>query len=159
MIVSDTHRKLRTLEQALSNEGEIDMLIHLGDFEGDDEAIAGMCGCKMLIVPGNNDFFTRYPKEIETEIAGRKVLITHGHYYMVSLDLRTIEDEARSRGMDIVMFGHTHKPVIQTVDGLTLINPGSLSYPRQQDRKCSYIMMEVDDENELHYTLKKLDIF
>jgi hypothetical protein len=61
--------------------------------------------------------------------------------------------------MDIVMFGHTHKPVIQTVDGLTLINPGSLSYPRQQDRKCSYIMMEVDDENELHYTLKKLDIF
>jgi hypothetical protein len=159
MIVSDTHRKLRTLEQALSNEGEIDMLIHLGDFEGDDEAIAGMCGCKMLIVPGNNDFFTGYPKEIETEIAGRKVLITHGHYYMVSLDLRTIEDEARSRGMDIVMFGHTHKPVIQTVDGLTLINPGSLSYPRQQDRKCSYIMMEVDDENELHYTLKKLDIF
>jgi hypothetical protein len=159
MIVSDTHRKLRTLEQALSNEGEIDMLIHLGDFEGDDEAIAGMCGCKMLIVPGNNDFFTGYPKEIETEIAGRKVLITHGHYYMVSLDLRTIEDEARSRGMDIVMFGHTHKPVIQTVDGVTLINPGSLSYPRQQDRKCSYIMMEVDDENELHYTLKKLDIF
>jgi putative phosphoesterase len=159
MIVSDTHRKLRTLEQALSNEGEIDMLIHLGDFEGDDEAIAGMCGCKMLIVPGNNDFFTGYPKEIETEIAGRKVLITHGHYYMVSLDLRTIEDEARSRGMDIVMFGHTHKPVIQTIDGVTLINPGSLSYPRQQDRKCSYIMMEVDDENELHYTLKKLDIF
>jgi putative phosphoesterase len=159
MIVSDTHRKLRTLEQALSNEGEIDMLIHLGDFEGDDEAIAGMCGCKMLIVPGNNDFFTGYPKEIETEIAGRKVLITHGHYYMVSLDLRTIEDEARSRGMDIVMFGHTHKPVIQTIGGVTLINPGSLSYPRQQDRKCSYIMMEVDDENELHYTLKKLDIF
>jgi hypothetical protein len=159
MIVSDTHRKLRTLEQALSNEGEIDMLIHLGDFEGDDEAIAGMCGCKMLIVPGNNDFFTGYPKEIETEIAGRKVLITHGHYYMVSLDLRTIEDEARSRGMDIVMFGHTHKPVIQTIDGVTLINPGSLSYPRQQDRKCSYIMMEVDDENELHYTLKKLDIY
>jgi putative phosphoesterase len=159
MIVSDTHRKLRTLEQALSNEGEIDMLIHLGDFEGDDEAIAGMCGCKMLIVPGNNDFFTGYPKEIETEIAGRKVLITHGHYYMVSLDLRTIEDEARSRGMDIVMFGHTHKPVIQTINGVTLINPGSLSYPRQQDRKCSYIMMEVDDENELHYTLKKLDIF
>jgi hypothetical protein len=78
---------------------------------------------------------------------------------MVSLDLRTIEDEARSRGMDIVMFGHTHKPVIQTIDGVTLINPGSLSYPRQQDRKCSYIMMEVDDENELHYTLKKLDIF
>jgi hypothetical protein len=88
MIVSDTHRKLRTLEQALSNEGEIDMLIHLGDFEGDDEAIAGMCGCKMLIVPGNNDFFTGYPKEIETEIAGRKVLITHGHYYMVSLRMR-----------------------------------------------------------------------
>ncbi len=158
MIVSDTHRKLRTLTQALTDEGDIDMLIHLGDFEGDDEAIAGMCGCKLLIVPGNNDFFTSYPREIETEIAGKKVLLTHGHNYLVTLDLKNIEEEGRARGFDIVMFGHTHKPAILQHKDITLINPGSLSYPRQQDKKCTYIMLEIDDDNEFHYTLKALDI-
>ena len=159
MIVSDTHRKLRTLTQALMDEGKIDKLIHLGDYEGDDEAIANMCGCELLIVPGNNDFFSPYPKEIETEIAGKKILLTHGHYYYVSLDLKMIEEEARARGFDIVMFGHTHRPVILPLKDVCLINPGSISYPRQQDKKCTYIMLEIDDNNEFHFELKDLDIF
>ena len=154
MIVSDTHRRLRNLVEALSDEGPLDMLIHLGDFEGDDEAIAQMCGCKLLMVPGNNDFFSAYPKEIETEIAGKKILLTHGHYYYVSLDYKTIEQEAAARGFDIVMFGHTHRPLIQIEDELTFINPGSISYPRQADKRCTYIMLEIDDNGEMTFNLK-----
>ncbi len=40
-----------------------------------------------------------------------KVLITHGHYYYVSLDTQEIRQQARARGVDIVMYGHTHRPV------------------------------------------------
>ncbi len=154
MIVSDTHRKLGNLIDALDREGHIDMLIHLGDFEGDDEAIKGMAGCPVFMVPGNNDFYAPYDKEQEINICGRKVLITHGHYYYVSLDLATIKKEAVSRGFDIVMFGHTHRPVIQIEDQVTLLNPGSISYPRQSERVCTYIIMEIDDNNDVHYTLK-----
>lgn len=159
MIISDTHRRLRNLETALSNEGEIDKLIHLGDYEGDDDVIAQMCGCEMLIVPGNMDFASPYPREIETELAGKKVLLTHGQSYGVTLDLRTIEEEARARGFDIVMFGHTHRPVIQTSGDVCLINPGSISFPRQQEARCTYIMLEIDDDGEFHFTLKSLDTF
>jgi hypothetical protein len=74
----------------------------------------------------------------------------------VSLDLRTIKDEALGRGADIVMFGHTHRPVIEVEENLTLINPGSISYPRQADRKCTYIMMEVDDTGAISYELKSV---
>ncbi len=155
MIVSDTHRKLGNLISALSKEGDIDMFIHLGDFEGDDEAIKNMVSCPVYMVPGNNDYGVPYERELEIDIAGRKVLITHGHNYYVSLDLATIRKEAVARGFDIVMFGHTHRPVIEIEDEITLINPGSLSYPRQSDGDCTYIIMEIDDDNELHYTLKK----
>ena len=40
------------------------------------------------------------------------MLITHGHYYYVNTGIEDIEREAEGRGFDIVMFGHTHRPII-----------------------------------------------
>ena len=60
---------------------------------------------------------------------------TRYQYYYVSLDLQTLREECIARGIDIVMFGHTHRPLIQIEDELTFINPGSISYPRQADKK------------------------
>lgn len=154
MIVSDTHGRIGNLAEALNREGQPDMFIHLGDFEGDAEAIEAMCGCEIMMVPGNNDFFSPLPREIETEIGGKKVLLTHGHYYYVSLDLATIRSEAVARGIDIVMFGHIHRPVIEVDENVTLINPGSLSYPRQTDKKCTYIMLTINDKGEFSFELK-----
>lgn len=154
MIVSDTHRRHINLAEALYQEGRIDMLLHLGDIEGEEDIIQELAACPMIFVPGNNDFFSIHSKEREIEIAGRKVLLTHGHYYYVSLDLQTIREEAVARGMDIVMFGHTHRPVISVEENITLINPGSISYPRQDDQKPTYIIMKVDDNNNISYELK-----
>ena len=39
MIVSDTHKRHGNLMEALYNEGKIDMLIHLGDIEGEEDII------------------------------------------------------------------------------------------------------------------------
>lgn len=159
MIVSDTHRREGNLAQALFDEGPIDMLIHLGDFEGNQDIIEEMANCKTIMVPGNNDFDSHMPSEKEITIAGKKILLTHGHYYYVSLDLQTLKEECRARDIDIVMFGHTHRPVIIQENGLTLINPGSISYPRQESRKCTYIMMEFEnfEKNcEIHFTIKEL---
>lgn len=154
MIVSDTHKRHGNLAEALYNEGKIDMLIHLGDIEGEEDIITELAGCKVLMVPGNNDYYARYDKEIETKIGKYKVLLTHGHYYYVSLDLQDIKQEGIARGYDIVMFGHTHRPVIQIDDDIILINPGSISYPRQADHRPTYIIMCVNDNGEAAFELK-----
>ena len=154
MIVSDSYRKHGNLAEAIYNEGSLDMLIHLGDIEGEEDIIQELAGCETIMVPGNNDFFSPLPRELEIDIAGRKVLLTHGHYYMVSLDLQTLREECISRGVNIVMFGHTHRPLIQVEDDITFINPGSIYYPRQQDKRCTYIMLEIDDNGEMSFTLK-----
>jgi hypothetical protein len=156
MIVSDTHKRLGNLYEAVDKEGQLDLMIHLGDSEGDEDVIRELAGCPVYMVSGNNDFYSLEEREIETDIGGKHVFLTHGHYYYVSLDLRTIKDEALGRGADIVMFGHTHRPVIEVEENLTLINPGSISYPRQADRKCTYIMMEVDDTGAISYELKSV---
>jgi putative phosphoesterase len=156
MIVSDTHRRHGNLMEAIDREGVIDKLIHLGDFEGEEDIISSMVKCEVVFVPGNNDFFAPYDREVELMLGKYKVLLTHGHYYYVSLDLQTLREEGIARGMDIVMFGHTHRPVISIEDNITLINPGSISYPRQSDHKPTYIMMEINDKDEIKYTLKTI---
>ena len=156
MIVSDTHRRHGNLAEAIYNEGHLDMLIHLGDVEGEEEVIKSIAGCETIFIAGNNDFFSPLDREKEIELGGKKIWLTHGHNYYVSLDLKVIEQEAVARGMDIVMFGHTHRPVIIVEDNITLINPGSISYPRQADGIPTYIILEINDTNEFKFELKNV---
>ena len=135
LVVSDTHRKDDNLKLVLSEECPLDMLIHLGDAEGSEHFIPDWVNpeCRMEMVLGNNDFFSRLDREREIDIAGHKAFITHGHYYGVSMGPEGLVDEAKSRGCDIAMYGHTHRPYLDVIDGVTVLNPGSLSTP---DRKA-----------------------
>lgn len=156
LIVSDTHRNNENFLKVVDREAPLDLVIHCGDAEGSEYLISKSAGCRTHIVMGNNDFFSDLPREDEFMIAGRKVWVTHGHNYYVSLGNETIKEIARQRGMDIVMYGHTHRPVIEEEADLTVINPGSLTYPRQNGHRPSYVLMEVDENNKLHYSLHYL---
>ena len=153
LIVSDTHGRLENLERVIEMTKPIDALIHLGDVEGQEDYIRRLVPCAAYMVSGNNDFFSMLPRELEFDLGKYKVLITHGHYYYVSLNTEELRRQARSRGKDIVMFGHTHKPYLDTEDGITILNPGSLSYPRQEGRRPSYMIMTIDEAGEARYEI------
>lgn len=159
LIVSDTHRRDGGLTQALDKVGKIDMLIHCGDVEGSEAFIRQIAGCPVHMVTGNNDFFSDLPREEEFMIGRYKVWLTHGHNYYVSMETEFIKEEAKARGAQIVMFGHTHKPLIDRGKmplDVMAVNPGSLSYPRQEGRRPSFILMEIDREGIAHFHLNYL---
>lgn len=156
LIVSDTHGRDTKLGEAVLKESPFDYLIHCGDVEGREFFIEALAECPCTIVSGNNDFFSDLPREEEIELAGRRILVTHGHYYGVSMDVYGVVDEARSRGCEIVMFGHTHKPMAEQRNGIWVINPGSLSYPRQEGRMPSYAVMEIARGKEPEVEIKFL---
>ena len=145
LIVSDTHRKNDNYFKALELV-KPDLVIHCGDAEGAEYVLTNATDCPVQIVRGNNDFFSYLPKELELELGSFRVWVTHGHNYYVSMGSEVIRREARARGFDIVMYGHTHKPVVDRRDSVIAVNPGSLSYPRQEGRRPSYIVMEVEGE-------------
>lgn len=157
LIVSDTHGHEENLEKVLEQVGHIDQFIHLGDIENQEDYMEVIAECPVHMVAGNNDFFSDLPREEEFWIGKYHVMITHGHYYGVSLDTSRLKEEALARNIDVVMYGHTHYPEIDTDDVVTILNPGSLSYPRQWGRKPSYIIMEIDSEGEAHYTIHYLE--
>lgn len=156
LIVSDTHKKHHNLKEILRRESHIDLMIHLGDSEGYEDYIAELAGCPLEIVSGNNDFFSDLEREKELEIGKYKVLITHGHYYYVAMGVEDLKKEAAGRGMDVVMFGHTHRPLLDYSRGIVTLNPGSVSYPRQDGRKPSYALMEIDEKGEAHFSIQYL---
>lgn len=157
LVVSDTHGRDRELETVVEREAPFDKLIHCGDVEGREIFIEALADCPCCIVAGNNDFFCDLPREQEITIGGKKALVTHGHYYGVSIDLSGIADEARSRGCEIAFFGHTHKPVVAQKNGVLVINPGSLAYPRQSGRKSSYVILNTDIQGNIDAQIKYLD--
>lgn len=157
LIVSDTHGHEKNLEYVLEKENDIDQFIHLGDVEGQEDYIEVIAGCPVHMVSGNNDFFSSLPREEEFWIGSYHILITHGHYYGVSVGTNGLKEEALARKFDIVMYGHTHRPEIDTDGPVTILNPGSLSYPRQMGRKPSYMIMETDSEGKAHYKICYLE--
>ena len=57
-----------------------------------------------------------------------------------------LQDEAERRCVRIACFGHTHVPFCKEINGIIYVNPGSLSQPRQEGRKPSYALLEIDEE-------------
>ena len=76
-------------------------------------------------------------------------ILNHGHYYYVAMSEERLKEEARARGADIVMYGHTHRPSLTRDVDLITLNPGSVAYPRQEGRRPSYMVMELDEDGNV----------
>ena len=159
VIVSDTHGRLGDLQEAIERSAPIDWLLHLGDVLGQEDDIALLAGsARVAMVAGNNDFFSGLKRELELEIGGVRIWMTHGHQYGIYQGTDRIKGLGLARQVDVVMFGHTHCPLldIDEENGITLLNPGSVSYPRQPGRQGTYIVMDILPGKKVNYEIKYL---
>lgn len=157
LIVSDSHGRNTYLERALSNAGKIDLLIHLGDLEGSEDFLMEHVSCPIEMVSGNNDYFMQIDREKAIYIGPYKVMLTHGHRHKVYYGTDDLKEWGRENQAAMVMFGHTHMPLVDESSDITVINPGSISQPRQEGHRPSYIIMELNSEGKYHFEIKYLN--
>lgn len=154
LVVSDTHGNNTNLKKAIANMGEkLDLMIHLGDFMCSPDVIRELVDCPVEIVKGNSDSSPAMQSAKLIDIAGHKAFITHGHTYGGNWGIGTMKDIARENGAEIVMFGHTHEPMVDKTPGMTVINPGSLSRPRQDGGRPTYIVMTINGSRDIDYSV------
>ena len=151
LVISDSHGRNDDVAGVIRQVGHIDILIHCGDVERGDSYIRSLVDCPVHMVSGNNDYNLDLPSQEIFMIGDYRVLLVHGHTYYVNRDVRYLREYALKNKIDIVMFGHTHRPFIYFGEDLTILNPGSLSYPRQEDRKPTFLLMQIDEYGEAHY--------
>ena len=133
------------MHEVIDREAPFDMLIHCGDLEGAYDELRTKVNCTLHVVAGNNDYDPDMDRVRVFDIGKYKAVLTHGHRYRLYSDLSPLFYLAVENHADFVFFGHTHVPMIKEEGPVTLINPGSLTYPRQHGRKPSYIVGTIED--------------
>lgn len=161
LIMSDSHGRNENVELAIAQVreeiGEFQMLIHLGDV-GDAREIESLAGVPCYIVRGNTDYDAKLLNANVIEAGGHRIFATHGHLYQVDTRLDLLRFAALENDCDIAMYGHTHVPYLEEdPDDITILNPGSISKPRQADHRYTYMVMEIDDEDEVTYELRYVE--
>ena len=127
-LISDTHGLLRN-EIFTVFEG-VDEILHAGDV-GRPEILAELEAIAPLqAVYGNVDGWDvrkTAPQSVELERLGHKVALIHGHQW----GSPKVKDLAeRYPGFSVVVYGHTHQPLIEKTDGPLVVNPGSAGRQR-----------------------------
>jgi putative phosphoesterase len=125
-VISDTHNLLDPgVETAFAG---VDHILHAGDvcrptLIAELEAIA-----PVTVALGNNDTHPAWREFVLAELAGRRFLVEH----IVDPHRPSQSFRARLQRLrpDVVVFGHTHRPFCQTLDGVLFLNPGSAGAPR-----------------------------
>lgn len=156
LITSDTHGNLSGFEKAVTREKPFDMLFHCGDVCGDEDMIRYHAGPQCYMVAGNNDFWGNLPATISLKLGKHNIWMTHGHRYGIDFGPDRLYYAGLEAGADIILFGHTHRPVIEENNGVWLVNPGSLTYPRTRDQKKTYVVLEIDEAGKLSFELKSV---
>ena len=161
LIMSDSHGRNENVELAIAQVreeiGEFQMLIHLGDV-ADARELESLAGVPCYIVRGNTDYDAKLLNANVIEAGGHRIFATHGHLYQVDMRLDLLRFAALENDCDIAMYGHTHVPYLEEdPDDVTILNPGSISKPRQADHRYTYMVMEIDDEDEVTYELRYVE--
>lgn len=151
-LISDTHEILDTAFKAIKAMGPIDLLVHAGDHYRDAAKIAAEINIPVHAVVGNCDSRTEGPEEKVLQVDGVTLFITHGHRYNVKISIYSLFNRAVELKADVVIYGHTHIPGFGRTqvagyankEGLLIINPGSISKPRDE-RSYSYGILEVEN--------------
>lgn len=164
MFISDIHGSLYWLEQALAKaeEEQPHTLVILGDFlyhgprnplpEGyDPQGVAAklnaysQSGKSLAAVRGNCDaevdqMLLQFPMMGDYVLIlheGRKIYATHGHGF-------SIDHLPPLSPQDVFIQGHTHLPVAEVKEGITVLNPGSIALPKENNPN-SYGVMENNE--------------
>ncbi len=167
-VISDIHGCITYLEKALKtfDESDCDKLLLLGDLlyhgprnpliqEYNPAKVAELLNSysdKIIAVRGNCDSevdqmvldFPMFSDYSLINIDNLSVFATHGHLYN--------EEELPKSKVDAVIYGHFHIPLAKKVDDLYILNPGSITFPKENSKNSygiltskSFEIYDLDD--------------
>ena len=159
LVISDTHHSINRVDMLLDmyiKEG-VRHLIHCGDHIDDAQEIATKYPeLEVYMVPGNCDMAGYGPNISKLiEIGQVPIFITHGHRHHVKYEYDEIAIDVIAHDAKLGIFGHTHIAYKGEKDGILLLNPGSISEPRDTTMP-SFAIVEIQDKSIINIELLHL---
>ena len=145
LAIGDTHGKLNKVRDIYSKLNDIDLILHTGDHMSDGLDFSEQVHVPCVAVRGNCDVsMSREDFEIISCECGN-ILLTHGHMQRVGYDIQNLLYLAQENDCIAAVYGHTHVASIEEIDGIHLINPGSLTQPRDGSEGTYAILRTSED--------------
>lgn len=146
LVIGDTHEQLNKIREIFPKLTNLDLIAHTGDRLENGRALEREFGIPVVAVKGNCDgsYSADDFEIIETDYG--RILLTHGHMQHVNYRLDNLYYKAMEENCKAVFFGHTHKALVTEEDGIYLVNPGSLSQPRD-DSDGSYAIVRTSPDS------------
>ena len=136
-VISDTHGLLRP--EALVALAEAEHILHAGDV-GNIEILDELRKiAPVTAIRGNVDVYgecAKLPATEMVELAGRFFYMLHSVY---DLDI-----DPKAAGVDVVVSGHSHKPLVEHKESVMYLNPGSAG-PRRFSLPVSVALVAVGE--------------
>lgn len=137
-VISDTHGLLRP-EATRALEGS-ERILHIGDVD-EPEILAALARfAPVTAVRGNCDrgaWAMELPETEVVDVGGTLLYMVH--------DIGTLNLDPAEASISVVLFGHTHEPLIEKKDGVLYLNPGSAG-PRRFSLPVSVARLRVDPD-------------
>lgn len=162
LVMSDTHKDLTKARIAIRHtmKESLDGVIHCGDHIEDAKKLEEeFPNLKFYYVPGNCDgwFFKEDERIKLIRMGDKKILITHGDRHDIKSSYRALFQEMKNRGADIGVCGHSHiaHTESQEAGGLMVVNPGSISLPRDSDHP-SYSVLDLQKDKKIELKMMRI---
>ena len=137
-LISDTHGLVRPdVHTALAG---VEVILHAGDVGGDEVLDELALIAPVLAVSGNADSpgDPRLSASIRYAVDGITIHVSHGHEIGAPRPEKLIE----RYDADVIVYGHTHRPLIVRAAGRLVVNPGAAG-PRRFDIKPSVARLTI----------------
>jgi putative phosphoesterase len=153
-VLGDTHSSPRRTERVLGHvmaffrRAGVDLILHAGDV-GDPALLDDLAAVASVVaVRGNADplqLIESLPDRVRIDIGGKALLLMHGHHGKTAL---TAAKAAAGADLDLIVFGHSHKPWLSKEGETILFNPGSPTERRWNPHFGIGLIRVRDDEIE-----------
>ena len=163
LVISDSHGNLQALASALAwaRKTAFTFAVFLGDGAEDLAAASAAAGFALPWhkVRGNGDFNFLIPDTLVLEIPSlennknqngscRKLFLAHGNRHGVDGGGQILAAAARDAGAEAALFGHAHAPYCKMINGIFLLNPGSIGRSRS-DAGPTFAVLECPSKGPL----------
>ena len=136
-LISDTHSLIRA--EALASLHGVELILHAGDVGSfavlrELQAIAPV----HAVFGNTDDPILGLPQQVGLTLGGLKIHMSHGH----ETGSPNPDNLVRRYTADIIVYGHTHKPLIQTRGTTLVVNPGAAG-PRRFNLQPSVALLRI----------------
>lgn len=141
VLVSDNHGRIQPLQYLRTAWPDAGYYLNCGDVCVPEVYAEGFA-----CVKGNMDNAFEYPMSMEIEIGKHRILVVHGHRHLFRYnDYSFLCETARRKECGTVFFGHLHRYIDTEINGIRLLNPGSIRSNRD-GTPPSYMIVTVTDD-------------